>query len=126
MENPPGIVRAPSSDEKSFFQYDAVQQTALQKQKTWARNPHYFSKVNVSTLALIKMTVHCRSGAGTEVMGMISGKTLGDKFIVLDSFALPVEGTETRVNAQAEAYEYMVDFVQASKQVGREEHVVGW
>jgi COP9 signalosome complex subunit 5 len=59
-------------------------------------------------------------------MGMISGKTLGDKFIVLDSFALPVEGTETRVNAQAEAYEYMVDFVQASKQVGREEHVVGW
>ena len=56
----------------------------------------------------------------------VQGKTVGDTFIVLDAFALPVEGTETRVNAQAEAYEYMVDFVQASKAVGRREHVIGW
>ena len=54
------------------------------------------------------------------------GKTVGDTFVVLDAFALPVEGTETRVNAQAEAYEYMVDFVQASRDHGRREHVVGW
>jgi hypothetical protein len=26
-----------------------------------------------------------------------------------------VEGTETRVNAQAEAYEYMVDFIDTNK-----------
>jgi COP9 signalosome complex subunit 5 len=51
---------------------------------------------------------------------------VGDTFVVLDAFALPVEGTETRVNAQAEAYEYMVDFVQASRDHGRREHVVGW
>ena len=51
---------------------------------------------------------------------------MGDTFVVLDAFALPVEGTETRVNAQAEAYEYMVDFVQASRDHGRREHVVGW
>lgn len=31
----------------------------------------------------------------------MQGKVQGDTFIVLDSFALPVEGTETRVNAQA-------------------------
>jgi COP9 signalosome complex subunit 5 len=30
---------------------------------------------------------------------------------------LPVEGTETRVNAQADAYEYMVDYSQTNKQV---------
>ena len=59
-------------------------------------------------------------------MGMMQGKTVGDTFVVLDSFALPVEGTETRVNAQAEAYEYMVEFVQSSKAVGRQEHVIGW
>ncbi len=52
-------------------------------------------------------------------MGILQGKVVGDTFIVIDSFALPVEGTETRVNAQAEAYEYMVDFLDTSK-VGRE------
>ena len=46
---------------------------------------------------------------------MMQGKTVGDTFIVLDSFALPVEGTETRVNAASEANEYMVAFVEASR-----------
>jgi COP9 signalosome complex subunit 5 len=35
-----------------------------------------------------------------QVMGIMQGKIQGDTFIVIDSFALPVEGTETRVNAQ--------------------------
>jgi COP9 signalosome complex subunit 5 len=108
------------------LRYDEDQQKAVQQQKPWARNPHFFKHVRISALALIKMTMHCRSGKELEVMGMLQGKTVGDTFVVMDSFALPVEGTETRVNAQAEAYEYMVDFVQASKEAGRQEHVVGW
>lgn len=48
-------------------------------------------------------------------MGLLQGKVQDDTFVVIDSFALPVEGTETRVNAQAEAYEYMVDFQGTSK-----------
>ena len=39
----------------------------------------------------------------------------GDTFIVLAAFALPVEGTETRVNAQQEAYEYIIDFAETNK-----------
>ncbi|KAG5023404.1 hypothetical protein JHK85_019746 [Glycine max] len=39
-----------------------------------------------------------------------------DAIIVMDAFALPVEGTKTRVNAQADAYEYMVDYSQTNKQ----------
>lgn len=35
--------------------------------------------------------------------------------IFADAYALPVEGTETRVNAQSEAYEYVVDFGETSK-----------
>jgi hypothetical protein len=35
-----------------------------------------------------------------QVMGLMQGKVQGDTFVVIDSFALPVEGTETRVNAQ--------------------------
>ena len=37
--------------------------------------------------------------------------------IVMDCFALPVEGTETRVNAQAQAYEYMAAYTESAKQV---------
>lgn len=45
----------------------------------------------------------------------LQGKIQGNEFIVVDTFALPVEGTETRVNAGAEAYEYMVDFLETTK-----------
>ncbi len=36
-----------------------------------------------------------------------------------DSFELPVEGTETRVNAQAQCYEYMTAYIEAAKQVSQ-------
>eukprot|EP00955_Chlamydomonas_euryale_P010622 114529-Chlamydomonas_euryale.AAC.1 len=61
------------------------------------------------------MAMHARSGGQLEVMGMLQGKTVQDTFVIIDCFALPVEGTETRVNAQAEANEYMVDFIDANK-----------
>ena len=47
---------------------------------------------------------------------MLQGKTQGDTFVVLDAFALPVEGTETRVNAANDANEYMVDYVTAGQE----------
>jgi COP9 signalosome complex subunit 5 len=72
--------------------------------------------------------MHARSGGQIEVMGLLQGRALSDgTFVVLDCFALPVEGTETRVNAQAEAYEYMVAYVDAARRAGRgSDHVVGW
>jgi COP9 signalosome complex subunit 5 len=39
---------------------------------------------------------------------------------------LPVEGTETRVNAQSEANEYLVEYLDLSRAQGRQENVVGW
>ena len=51
------------------------------------------------------------------MMGLMLGKVDGDTMIVMDSFALPVEGTETRVNAQVQAYEYMTAYVESAKQV---------
>lgn len=44
----------------------------------------------------------------------------------MDAFPLPVEGTETRVNAHDQAYEYMGAFDTSEKEVGRAENVVGW
>ena len=59
-------------------------------------------------------------------MGLMQGSVQGDTFIVTDAFRLPVEGTETRVNAQDEANEYMVQYLQRARDVGQLENAVGW
>lgn len=82
-------------------------------------SPHYFQKVRISAVALIKMVMHARSGGIYEIMGLMQGK-VDDKtqtMYIMDAFALPVEGTETRVNAQNDAYEYMVQYQDAGKSV---------
>ena len=68
-------------------------------------------------MALLKMVMHARSGGNLEVMGLLLGKVDANVMVVMDSFALPVEGTETRVNAQAQGYEYMTAYIEAAKQV---------
>lgn len=70
-------------------------------------------------MALIKMVMHARSGGIYEIMGLMQGKVdvRNRTLYVMDAFALPVQGTETRVNAQNEAYEYMVDYLERSKEV---------
>ena len=45
---------------------------------------------------------------------------------VMDSFGLPVEGTETRVNAGKEADEYLIAHTEACERVVRPEYIVGW
>jgi COP9 signalosome complex subunit 5 len=72
------------------------------------------------------MVMHARSGGSIEVMGLMQGKVAGDTIIVTDAFRLPVEGTETRVNAQDEANEYMVGYLQSCREQGKLENAVGW
>ena len=64
--------------------------------------------------------MHARSGGNLEVMGLMLGKVDGNTMVVMDAFALPVEGTETRVNAQAAAYEYMTQYIESAKKVSRD------
>jgi COP9 signalosome complex subunit 5 len=72
------------------------------------------------------MVMHARSGGELEVMGLMQGYVDADTFVVTDAFGLPVEGTETRVNAQDEANEYIVEYLRLSREQGREENAVGW
>jgi COP9 signalosome complex subunit 5 len=74
------------------------------------------------------MAMHAARGGDLEVMGILQGKVVGRALVVLDAFALPVEGTETRVNAQAEANEFLIDWLEAGSVggVGHPEHAVGW
>merc|ERR1712008_61006 len=61
------------------------------------------------------------------VMRLMLGKVTPDgTFIVVDSFPLPVEGTETRINAGASANEFMVTFSDNGERVGKQEPVCGW
>lgn len=54
------------------------------------------------------------------------GKMDGEMMIFVDCFALPVEGAETWVNAQAAACEYMAKYVETTKQVGCLGKAIGW
>lgn len=72
------------------------------------------------------MVMHARSGGALEVMGLMLGKIEAHTFVVTDAFRLPVEGTETRVNAQDEANEYMVEFLARAREQGQSDNAVGW
>lgn len=109
-----------------IYKYNQKQQQDMLIAKPWTKDPNYFKEIRVSALALLKMVMHARSGGNLEVMGLILGKVDANTMIAMDSFALPVEGTETRVNAQAQAYEYMAAYTESAKQVGRLENVIGW
>ncbi|KAI5476742.1 COP9 signalosome complex subunit 5 [Pseudohyphozyma bogoriensis] len=108
------------------YRFDKAQQQAQLAAKPWKQDPHYFKKVRISAVALIKMVMHARSGGQYEIMGMMQGKLDGDTMVVMDAFALPVVGTETRVNAQNDANEFMVQFIESSPAIGRLENIVGW
>ena len=72
------------------------------------------------------MVMHARSGGSIEIMGLMQGKIQGDTFVVTDAFRLPVEGTETRVNAGAEADEYQVNYLSSCRESGRLDNAIGW
>ncbi|PFH33950.1 Mov34/MPN/PAD-1 family protein [Besnoitia besnoiti] len=103
--------------------------------------PRALGAVRLSPLALLQMLLHADGGAPFEVMGLMlgsmqpgdsavarpEGASDGQAFVIHSVFRLPVEGTETRVNAGAEANEYMVSFVCRAEEA-REANlcVVGW
>lgn len=110
----------------ALYTYDESDQKTIRDDEPWKRDPHYFKNVRISAVALLKMVMHARSGGSLEVMGLMQGKLAGDTFIVTDAFRLPVEGTETRVNAGDEANEYMIQYLELCRANNREENIVGW
>ena len=72
------------------------------------------------------MVTHARSGGSLEVMGLMQGKIVEETFIVTDAFRLPVEGTETRVNASDEANEYIISYLEKCRENGQPDNAVGW
>lgn len=110
----------------ALYNHDLKALNELMDAKPWAKDPNYFKHVRISAVALIKMVMHARSGGELEVMGCMQGYVAGDTFVITDAFRLPVEGTETRVNAQNDANEYLIAYTELSRAQGRPENVVGW
>jgi COP9 signalosome complex subunit 5 len=109
-----------------IYRFDAEANKKLNREAPWTKDPHYFKSCKISAIALIKMVIHARSGVPYEIMGLMQGKVVGTSIVIMDSFALPVQGTETRVNAANEANEYMVEYIGKSEKAGRLEHAIGW
>ncbi|KAF3483273.1 COP9 signalosome complex subunit 5 [Arthroderma uncinatum] len=120
------LVKLVDPQRDALYNYDQAAVNALEAAKPWAQDPHYFKSIRISATALLKMVMHARSGGNLEVMGLMQGYVAANTFVVTDAFRLPVEGTETRVNAQDEANEYMVSYLQSCRQSGRMENAVGW
>lgn len=116
---------AGEADDTRYF-YDDADQAAIRAARPWAQDPNWFKHVHISAVALIKMVMHARSGGSIEVMGSMQGKIEHRAFVVLDVFPLPVEGTETRVNAGQEGNEFLVNYTTPCPKLARREHVVGW
>eukprot|EP01090_Pellita_catalonica_P014270 TRINITY_DN3590_c0_g2_i1.p1 TRINITY_DN3590_c0_g2~~TRINITY_DN3590_c0_g2_i1.p1 ORF type:complete len:338 (+),score=67.30 TRINITY_DN3590_c0_g2_i1:106-1119(+) len=110
-----------------LYKYDEEKHNKFRASKRWLTEPKPFSKVKISAVALLKMVMHARSGGNIEVMGLMQGKIVAeDTIVITDSFALPVEASETRVNAQAEAFEYIIQYMELIADVGRKENAIGW
>ncbi|CAB4255935.1 COP9 signalosome catalytic subunit RRI1 [Maudiozyma barnettii] len=91
------------------------------------QNPRYYHDVLISKLCCQQILQHAISGGDNEIMGMLVGITHGSSFIVTQSFPLPILGTETRVNAMSESYEYMVQYMdEMFSEADKMNHVVGW
>lgn len=84
-----------------------------------------YQRVQMSTLSTQQLLTHSIKGSPLEVMGLLLGNTREQDILVTRTFPLPVRSTETRVNAQAESYEYMVQYVNEMIE-SENEIVVGW
>ncbi|OSX76387.1 hypothetical protein BU14_0192s0004 [Porphyra umbilicalis] len=126
IQSVPGQAPSPSPDTEAPYFFDEAEQDAIHRAKPWASDPSHFTTVHISAVALIKMAMHARSGGSLEIMGSLQGKLAANAFIITDTFPVPVVGTETRVNAVAEGYEFMVGYQGQCGAVGRRENVVGW
>ncbi|KAL0221597.1 hypothetical protein RCL1_001451 [Eukaryota sp. TZLM3-RCL] len=114
------------TDTDKLFGTASETELKIRSERPWNHNPKYFQHVKMSAIALMKIVMHAHSGGSLEIMGMLSGRVVDHTFIVLDAIPLPVEGTETRVNAQDSAFVYMTEFREASEKAGRYEHICGW
>ncbi|KAL0219139.1 hypothetical protein P9112_004792 [Eukaryota sp. TZLM1-RC] len=114
------------TDDDMIFGEISETERKIREERPWKKDFQYFKNVRISAIALLKLVTHAHSGGNLEIMGVMSGRVIENTFVILDAFPLPVEGTETRVNAGADADVYMTQFRDLSEKLGRSEFMCGW
>lgn len=87
--------------------------------------PDTGEQIYISSLALLKMLKHSRSGIPFEVMGLMLGEIHDDYTIsVSDVFSMPQTGSTVSVESVDPVYQ--TDFMDMKKQIYGDQVVVGW
>ncbi|KAF7356939.1 MPN domain-containing protein [Mycena venus] len=61
-----------------------------------------------------------------EIMGLMENKLVGNALVIMDSFVLPMQGTEMCVNVASEVNGYMVKYIDKSEKAWRLKNTIGW
>ncbi|EZG59051.1 JAB/MPN domain protein [Gregarina niphandrodes] len=91
-----------------------------------ASDEDIYKVVRVSAAAMTKMIEHADKGGEQEVMGIVFGKHSPQTFEIIDAVALPVQGTDTRITADASTDEWLVNYSMQLEQMGCKISAVGW
>lgn len=90
----------------------------------------YFKKVQMSTLATMKIVDHAIRGGSKEICGYMTGFAKDGTFYVLDAVELPIIGTDSRVQVAGQmgdkAHIYTSNMLDLLEKVGRSQKLVGW
>eukprot|EP01012_Entosiphon_sulcatum_P032088 TRINITY_DN40836_c0_g1_i1.p1 TRINITY_DN40836_c0_g1~~TRINITY_DN40836_c0_g1_i1.p1 ORF type:complete len:337 (-),score=81.89 TRINITY_DN40836_c0_g1_i1:117-1127(-) len=119
------------SDE-SLYKPDPAVAQQISQARPWRTDQHYFKQVRMSAVAMVKIVMHAKEGVrepqetNYEVMGILQGRIEANTLVVTDAFALPIKGSAVEVTLPQEATEYLVNYLELIKQVGKGENVIGW
>ncbi|EPR79709.1 26S proteasome regulatory subunit RPN11 [Spraguea lophii 42_110] len=87
--------------------------------------PDSSETVQISSLALLKMLIHAKSGIPLEVMGLIQGEFIDEYTIkIVDVFAMPQAASGIAVEAMDHVFQ--IQMTELLEQTGRTENVIGW
>jgi COP9 signalosome complex subunit 5 len=129
--------KLPATSNAYWTRRDGNAMQHLNQMKPWKHDGRYFSSVEISSLATLKILMHAQTGFGkqgvlggsnnwVEVMGYLKGYYYDQTLVITDSFALPVEANEVECQLSEDAQIYLVGQMEYERNVGRGEPAIGW
>ncbi|KAH0868585.1 hypothetical protein HID58_075607, partial [Brassica napus] len=127
LENNILTVKLPAdSSSDNIFHYDGAAHAKVLKEKTWATNPNYFKRVQISALALLKMVVHARSGGTIEIWVLCRGKQMAIRSLLWTLLLCLLKELRLGLMLRPMRMSTWLNIHQTNKLAGRLENVVGW
>lgn len=57
--------------EEELYHFEEAEVDKLMDERPWLKDPNHFKRVKISSVALIKMVMHAKSGGDLEIMGLM-------------------------------------------------------